>query len=100
MDDGVYFSGSHTPTPANGGAGTRNGAQVLIDALVEAGVDTLFGYPGGAVLLCRHGCPPNSQARRRLRARGGSGAGDNGVRLCFSLRSTKLDFECRMPGMR
>jgi acetolactate synthase-1/2/3 large subunit len=28
----------------------RNGAQVLIDTLVELGVDTVFGYPGGAVL--------------------------------------------------
>lgn len=28
----------------------RNGAQVLLDTLIEAGVDTVFGYPGGAVL--------------------------------------------------
>lgn len=28
----------------------RNGAQALIDALVEAGVEVVFGYPGGAVL--------------------------------------------------
>jgi acetolactate synthase-1/2/3 large subunit len=28
----------------------RNGAQRLLDALVEGGVDTLFGYPGGAAL--------------------------------------------------
>jgi len=28
----------------------RNGAQVLLDTLVELGVDTVFGYPGGAVL--------------------------------------------------
>ncbi len=28
----------------------RTGAKILIDTLVEAGVDTLFGYPGGAVL--------------------------------------------------
>ena len=27
-----------------------NGAQALLGALVEAGVDTLFGYPGGAAL--------------------------------------------------
>src|SRR5699024_9436144 len=26
------------------------GADLLIESLVEAGVDTLFGYPGGAVL--------------------------------------------------
>ena len=28
----------------------RSGAQVMVDTLVELGVDTLFGYPGGAVL--------------------------------------------------
>ncbi|MDO9403977.1 MAG: biosynthetic-type acetolactate synthase large subunit [Polaromonas sp.] len=28
----------------------RSGAKVLIDTLVELGVDTIFGYPGGAVL--------------------------------------------------
>jgi len=28
----------------------RSGAKVLVDTLVELGGDTLFGYPGGAVL--------------------------------------------------
>ncbi len=28
----------------------RNGAQALLDTLVEAGVEVIFGYPGGAVL--------------------------------------------------
>ncbi|MEI2416612.1 biosynthetic-type acetolactate synthase large subunit [Orrella sp. JC864] len=28
----------------------RNGAQILLDTLIECGVDTVFGYPGGAVL--------------------------------------------------
>ena len=28
----------------------KNGAEILIDALVEQGVDTIFGYPGGAFL--------------------------------------------------
>ena len=37
-----------SPPPS---AGTpRTGAQVLLDTLVALGVDTLFGYPGGAVL--------------------------------------------------
>ena len=26
------------------------GAQAIIDALVEEGVDTIFGYPGGTIL--------------------------------------------------
>ncbi|ELK46520.1 UNVERIFIED_CONTAM: biosynthetic-type acetolactate synthase large subunit [Halobacillus marinus] len=29
---------------------TKTGADLLVEALVEEGVDTLFGYPGGAVL--------------------------------------------------
>ncbi|RYF67054.1 MAG: acetolactate synthase 3 large subunit, partial [Comamonadaceae bacterium] len=29
---------------------SRNGAEALLDTLVECGVDTLFGYPGGAAL--------------------------------------------------
>lgn len=28
----------------------KSGAQILIDSLLEHGVDTIFGYPGGAVL--------------------------------------------------
>ncbi|NLI89963.1 MAG: biosynthetic-type acetolactate synthase large subunit [Epulopiscium sp.] len=28
----------------------KNGAQIIIECLVEQGVDTVFGYPGGAVL--------------------------------------------------
>ena len=27
-----------------------NGSQILIEALLEQGADTIFGYPGGAVL--------------------------------------------------
>ncbi|MDB5825846.1 MAG: acetolactate synthase, large subunit, biosynthetic type, partial [Variovorax sp.] len=28
----------------------RNGAEALLDTLIECGVDTIFGYPGGAAL--------------------------------------------------
>ena len=38
------------PTDAPAAVPARNGAQVLIDTLVDLGVDTVFGYPGGAVL--------------------------------------------------
>ena len=27
-----------------------NGAQILIQALIDQGTDTIFGYPGGSVL--------------------------------------------------
>ncbi|HZN08412.1 MAG TPA: biosynthetic-type acetolactate synthase large subunit [Pyrinomonadaceae bacterium] len=36
------------PTPASAEGPT--GAEILVDALVSEGVDTIFGYPGGAVL--------------------------------------------------
>ena len=29
---------------------TMNGAEIVIQALIDQGVDTIFGYPGGAVL--------------------------------------------------
>ena len=28
-----------------------SGARILIESLIEQGVDTVFGYPGGAVLF-------------------------------------------------
>jgi acetolactate synthase I/II/III large subunit len=45
-----------TPSPSADSAavpprtGPRTGAELLVDLLVAHGVDTLFGYPGGAVL--------------------------------------------------
>ena len=56
-------------TTASKKSKTMTGAQMVIEALIEQGVDTIFGYPGGAVLpiydaifqqkkikhiLCRH----------------------------------------------
>jgi acetolactate synthase-1/2/3 large subunit len=38
----------HAPRPAD--APTATGAQVVLRALLDQGVDTIFGYPGGAVL--------------------------------------------------
>ena len=45
----------------------RNGARALIDALVEAGVEVVFGYPGGAVLPIYDAL----HAERRAAARAG-----------------------------
>ena len=50
MDDGVYNSPLTWPTQELGPTHPKTGAQVLIDTLVGLGVDTIFGYPGGAVL--------------------------------------------------
>lgn len=38
------------PPTAQPPTAQRNGAEVLLDTLIECGVDTLFGYPGGAAL--------------------------------------------------
>ena len=44
----------NAPTAAHAAASApvpdRNGAEVLLDTLIALGVDTVFGYPGGAVL--------------------------------------------------
>ncbi len=37
-------------TPSKSKPKTMSGAEMVINALVEQGVDTIFGYPGGAVL--------------------------------------------------
>ena len=39
-----------TASPPVDAPSTLTGAQVLLSTLIEAGVDTVFGYPGGAVL--------------------------------------------------
>src|SRR5579862_4577384 len=39
-----------TETVAEAAAETMTGAEIVVRALVDQGVDTLFGYPGGAVL--------------------------------------------------
>ena len=33
-----------------------NGSQIFVEVLCEQGVDTLFGYPGGAVLNFTMSC--------------------------------------------
>jgi acetolactate synthase-1/2/3 large subunit len=38
------------PTPAASAVEVLTGAEIVVRALVDQGVDTLFGYPGGAVL--------------------------------------------------
>ncbi len=49
-------TGAWTPRQPNMPAGTENavmlktGAQIVAECLLEQGVDTVFGYPGGAVL--------------------------------------------------
>ena len=44
----------------------KNVAEILIDALVEQGVDTIFGYPGGAVLNIYDALYKNSDRIRHI----------------------------------
>lgn len=44
----------------------RNGSEILIDVLVEQGVDTIFGYPGGAVLNIYDALYKNSDRIRHI----------------------------------
>jgi acetolactate synthase I/II/III large subunit len=39
-----------TPTPTEVAAETLTGAQMVIRSIADNGIDTIFGYPGGAVL--------------------------------------------------
>jgi acetolactate synthase I/II/III large subunit len=44
-------AGSPQPAPASAADETSpRGAEILVEALVQEGVDSIFGYPGGAVL--------------------------------------------------
>ena len=41
------------------------GSQIFVEVLVEQGVDTLFGYPGGAVLNLYDELYKNSRSEER-----------------------------------
>ena len=62
----------------------KNGAEILIDALVEQGVDTIFGYPGGAVLNIYDALYKNSDRIRHIltaHEQGAAHAADGYARL-------------------
>ena len=42
-------SSSHSTEPISE-SGLKSGAQIIVDSLIEHGVETMFGYPGGVVL--------------------------------------------------
>ena len=44
----------------------KNGSEILVDVLVEQGVDTIFGYPGGAVLNIYDALYKNSDRIRHI----------------------------------
>ena len=41
---------SHSSAVSAGKSSIKAGAQIIVDTLIELGVDTMFGYPGGVVL--------------------------------------------------
>jgi len=43
-------SKSRTPARSAGKSSTKAGAQIIVDTLIDQGVDTMFGYTGGVVL--------------------------------------------------
>ena len=44
----------------------KNGSEILVEVLVEQGVDTIFGYPGGAVLNIYDALYKNSDRIRHI----------------------------------
>lgn len=50
LDLPLTSSPSLRPEAPDAAFRVRNGAEALLDTLVECGVDTIFGYPGGAAL--------------------------------------------------
>ncbi|KAG4081047.1 hypothetical protein HA402_010218 [Bradysia odoriphaga] len=48
MNDRLHTS--DLPSPDTADLPSKNGATLLLDTLIALGVDTVFGYPGGAVL--------------------------------------------------
>ncbi|NIO38922.1 MAG: biosynthetic-type acetolactate synthase large subunit [Burkholderiales bacterium] len=50
MDDGSFSPEAATTTARPSDVASASGASVLVNTLVSLGVDTIFGYPGGAVL--------------------------------------------------
>ena len=50
LSENISSAAETTPATAPTSFRQRNGAEALLETLVECGVDTLFGYPGGAAL--------------------------------------------------
>ena len=57
---------SHQSSVASRQSPTVTGSQILCRALLEQGVDVLFGYPGGAIMPFYHALPEYPQLRHIL----------------------------------
>src|SRR5688572_16333778 len=55
--------------------GARTGAQILCEAFIRQGVDTLFGIPGGAIMPFYHALPEYADQLHHVLCRHEQGAG-------------------------
>jgi acetolactate synthase-1/2/3 large subunit len=59
----------------SGPADSRTGAQILCEALIRQGVDTIFGIPGGAIMPFYHALPEYADQLHHVLCRHEQGAG-------------------------
>src|SRR5204862_7329159 len=67
---------SAQPAPAHPRTSeARTGAQILCEALIRQGADTLFGIPGGAIMPFYHALPEYADQLHHVLCRHEQGAG-------------------------
>jgi glyoxylate carboligase len=79
---------------------TMTGAQIVIESLLAEGVDTIFGYPGGAILPTYDALVQNP-ALRHILVRHEQGAAHMAEGICACVRaSRRLPCDLWSPGRR
>jgi acetolactate synthase-1/2/3 large subunit len=75
-------AGTRSDSPAAVGARTLTGAEIVMECLLREGVDTIFGYPGGANLPLYQHLPKYPQVKHVLvrHEQGGAHAADGYAR--------------------
>ncbi|HKH93083.1 MAG TPA: thiamine pyrophosphate-binding protein, partial [Gemmatimonadaceae bacterium] len=68
-------SGAQPATAAPRDPALRTGAQILCEALLRQGVDTIFGIPGGAIMPFYHALPEYADQLHHVLCRHEQGAG-------------------------
>ena len=75
-----------------------NGSQIVIEALIEQGVDTIFGYPGGAILNIYDELYKNSSRIRHILTAHEQGASHAADGYARSTGKTGVVFATSGPG--
>ena len=75
-----------------------NGSQILIQSLIDQGVDTIFGYPGGSVLNIYDALYEKSDEIRHVLTSHEQGGGACGRRLCAQHRQDGVCLATSGPG--